>query len=117
MESIVAGVLRQHWAYSTDTRTDPFIDRCLCGVTLRTWGDDNSPIEKLAAHQAVAVMAALQEAGTVEWGVRWPYLSEMYPERTDTKESQEAAQASIDKSFADGALVSRLTLPWQEVEA
>lgn len=64
-------------------------------------------------HQARAVLAAISEAGAVEWGVRWDHISEMYPERTDWAQSPEDAQAIIDKSFATGSVVTRIAAgPW-----
>lgn len=66
--------------------------------------------------QARAVLAALLESGGVEWGVRWDRLSDAYPERTDRKDSRELAQAALDKSFATGSVVLRVSGVWVEVE-
>ena len=103
MESIIAAALLAHPV----TRTG----HCECGARVH-WATP----ENVAAHQARAVLTAISEAGAVEWGVKWAYLSEMYPERTDWKESREAAQASLDKSFADGVVVSRITFHVAAVE-
>lgn len=114
VESIIAEAIAEHpdWGYEVT----PVRITCHGCDWEQVAGDDIDGQPTFVAHQAAVVLAALQEAGTVEWGVRWPYLSDMYPERTDTKDSQEAAQAAIDKSFADGAVVSRIAGPWQEVE-
>lgn len=115
MESIIAAALRVH-------ALDPFQpDFWLCCECGENWPVDGPYVKDIpgtfAAHQARAVLASISEAGAVEWGVRWDYMSEMYPERTDWAQSPEAAQSTIDKSFATGSVVTRIAAgPWTAVE-
>lgn len=118
MESVIAAAINAHWAFSNDTVQVPFVDRCDgCGEVVYTHGTQLK--HALAAHQARAVLAAISEAGAVEWGVRWEALSEIFPERTDWAQSHEAAQATLEGSFAPGEVVTRVVLaelPWTAVK-
>ena len=97
-----------HWHdIGIDPETGPV---CICGENL-------SHLDNTEEHQAAVILKAISEAGTVEWGVWWDRISEIYPERTDWAQSPEAAQATIDKSFATGSVVTRIAAgPWTAVE-
>lgn len=61
------------------------------------------------AHQARAVLAALGEAGAVEWGVR------VGPMPADPRKSKHSALNQIS-AYGYGTLVSRVTFPWERAE-
>lgn len=71
-----------------------------------------------AAHQARAVLAAISEAGTVEWGVRWAGDARQNARRpTRCDSAQEAAELVRDQVIPHmWEVVSRLTFPWKRAE-
>lgn len=75
---------------------------CACD---RTW----KPAEDYAAHIARSVLAALTEAGTVEWGVRRVGQAEINLVARNEKNAH-------DMLLGDEEVVSRLTLPWCRAE-
>lgn len=65
-----------------------------------------------AAHQAAAVMTALQEAGNVEWGT----LGDVGQGSTVYEWSTKESASYYTQKYEGIYVVSRPTLPWQEVE-
>lgn len=57
---------------------------------------------------ARAVLAAISEAGQVEWGVRWG------DGHVATRKSKQSALNQIE--YTAGSLVSRITFPWERTE-
>lgn len=115
---VIADVLLNHraivseWTYAT----------CNCDVTSRDTAQH-------AKHQARAVVAAISEAGAVEWG--WEYQSIIggdYGNRItrnwglDRPLTREESQAHVDAMNKDtkrpdvARLVSRITGPWERAE-
>lgn len=87
---------------------------CACGA----WPDN---AEAHAAHQAAAVLAAISEAGTVEWGVDWPTPEHDYaPLWMSSKSSAETSAKFLagitpDRNPAP-VVVSRIIFPWKPAE-
>lgn len=110
VESIIATVLREHWAFSTDTDDYPrFVDRCDgCHEIVFNHGRDGNQNDAYAAHQAAAVLSALQEAGTVEWGVTGRGGRPFGPMEED--------ESRILGSQPGRTLLSRITTPWERAE-
>ena len=111
VESIIATVLREHWAFSTDTDDYPrFVDRCDgCHEIVFNHGRDGNQNDAYAAHQATAVLSALQEAGTVEWGVQ---LSDSFMENHHG--SRRGAEEVANETGSH--VITRVTLPWERAE-
>lgn len=110
VESIIAGVLRGHWTAHTDIAGDDIRFLCECGtVELVKDSGHSSASAWSTAHQAAAVMAALVDAGTVEWGVLTT-LGMHVPYDSEEDARTIAAQNGSTP-------IRRLTLPWLEVEA
>ena len=118
VESIIAAALAEHTLDYVlpvnDADSPQWIAECDCDWAQIT--DDYRTGELAhAAHQAAAVMAALREAGTVEWGIF---------RKSDAVDAGAFDEATF-KTKADAEwrgswpaeIVSRVTLPWQEVEA
>lgn len=100
MVEVVAAELRKHDArWSLDGNRSRL--ECDCGAEVIA-GD-------ATAHQARAVLAALTEAGSVEWGVAWKGAG---PDGVLAFDSEEDAREAVEL----GGLLSRLTLPWTAVE-
>lgn len=106
VESIIAGVIAAHVAELDQTACPT--GYCVCNERFAT--DDEH-----AAHQAAAVMAALTEAGTVEWGVRMNGEGA----QIEPKPSKSAAYQSAETAGTVGVychVENRFATPWQEVE-
>lgn len=114
LESVIAGVLAWHWSFSTDTDDYPrFVDRCDgCHEIVFNHGREDNQNQSYAAHQARAVLAALGEAGGVEWGVQ--YQTHIEPV-VRTYHSKAIALAMLEDDDSE-ALVFRITGPWTAVE-
>lgn len=104
LETAIAEALAEHrltglaggFGYSFDAKTH----MCRCD---RRWISES----EYADHLAAVVMETIAQHTTTEWGV--DYLDGSY----DVHEDQQMAE-----DFAGGGtVVSRLVLPWQEVEA
>ena len=107
VESIIAAVLGRHQPLiSVDYPTGLVTAvACDCDTTYRD-------LTTHAAHQAAAVLAALQEAGAVEWGVRYEDGSPL-----QRCYSEAYAKECHDDNLDGGpTIVSRLTLPWEPVK-
>lgn len=72
-------------------------------------GETEYPINEHIKAQACAVMAAISEAGCVEWGVR------VGPMPADPRKSRHSAMNQI-RAYGYGTLVSRVTFPWERAE-
>lgn len=104
---VVAGVIREHvvgWQF--DGRRSRL--ECDCGAEVIA-GDG-------AAHQARAVLDALTEAGTVQFGVRWHVGGCSGINRCTSKRHAERQAAKLVESGHEAVLVSRLTFPWTAAE-
>jgi len=112
---VIAGVLAGHQPLISADPGDSWSPpeesvTCTCGEDLGGWVASGSGWEwpnwdaDIAAHQARAVLAALEGAGTVEWGVQTTYCDVI------TVDTEVAAQAIAASSGYP--VVSRLTLPW-----
>ncbi|WP_157884106.1 hypothetical protein [Arthrobacter alpinus] len=109
MDSPLLEVIAEALAYENCKRVNPKADHPIMGY--HTFHPDQREfLRDVQMSTARAVMAAIAATANVDWGVRWSHISEAYPERTDWGMSQEAAQAKLDKSFADGTVVSRVIL-------
>jgi hypothetical protein len=84
---------------------------CTCGESIGSYrrGQSTYARQDHQAHQARAVLAALAEAGTVEWGVAWKGAG---PSGVLAFDSEEDAREAVEL----GGLLSRLTLPWERAE-
>lgn len=92
------------WEASGDYGEHAWLE-CKCG---ETWDVKDEAAAHLA-HQARAVLDALTEAGTVEWGVAWKGAG---PSGVLAFDSEEDAREAVEL----GGLLSRLTLPWGRAE-
>lgn len=99
---VIAEVLAGH-------RLSPVGNWCLsdgCAWSSQNHGQLHADI---AAHQARAVLTAISEAGSVEWGVQ---LSESFTENHhgSRRGAEEAAKET------GSHVITRVTLPWTAVE-
>lgn len=79
-------------------------------------GETEYPVNEHIAHQARAVLAALTEAGAVQFGVRWHVGGCGGINRCTSKRHAERQAAKLIESGHEAAVVSRLTLPWTAVQ-
>ena len=103
---VIAEVLAAHEGVTGDSLgTEVFCDGCGEGESPASTDDK---YQWHAAHQARAVLAAIEQAGTVEWGVRTTYCDVV---TVDTKADAQAI--AKDSGYP---VVSRITGPWTAVE-
>ena len=129
VESIIEAAIVAHLAETIAAEGDGFWIKCRCGVIgeVESDAEDWEPAnEWFAAHQAAAVLAALQEVGTVEWALQQKtfidgdydqtYTSSAIYRNPFTEDEAKNHQWLDPRSPVPTRVVSRLTLPWQEVE-
>lgn len=130
MESIIAAALTTHWARMMCSEGDGFYIECRCGEVghVESDAEDWEPANQWsAAHQARAVMAAISEAGAVEWG--WEYrglIGGKYDRRitrnwtADRALTREEAQSEVDNMNSRhpdiARLIHRTATAWTAVE-
>lgn len=105
MVSIIAAALEDHSEVELEQR----VWTCICGHEFGLITDDTCPAVDHREHQATAVLAAISEAGTVEWGVagRNGYVNEYETE----------AEARLQVATRNGyTLWSRPTFDWERAE-
>ena len=103
---VIAAALVEH----SGDRTQPHFWLCCgCGADWPVDGPYVSDITAThAAHQARAVLAAIEQAGSVQYGVKGEGRVKEYGR--DRRRAQLAARGR------GAAFISRLTLPWTAVE-
>lgn len=71
MENLIAEVLAGHLVGGESEGMGDFTFLCTCGYDEGIGSDWEEAGKLIAAHQARAVLQAISEAGTVEWGIRY----------------------------------------------
>lgn len=111
MVSVIAAALEAHctvnYALDGDGENNNFILCDQCGH--EEMNPSAAEDEWMTAHQARAVLAAISEAGAVEWGVR------VGPMPADPRKSKHSALNQI-RAYGYGALVSRVVTDWASAE-
>lgn len=114
MVSIIAAALAGHqWYDATTDSEDPATGCTGCD----DWFGDENAVDDgtFAAHQARAVLAAISEAGTVEWGVRHDGESTLF----ELKSSKSSAYQAVETAGTVGVhchVEQRITFPWERAE-
>lgn len=117
MESIIAAALASHqWYDATTDSEDPATGCTGCD----DWfGDENAVDDGIfAAHQARAVLAAISEAGAIEWGVAWDGIT-VDPMEAVSHDAARATAAMLTRLSNDGDpayAITRITFPWERAE-
>lgn len=117
MVSVIAAAILDHWAETIAAEDKGFWVKCRCGEIgeVESDAEDWEPANKwMAAHQAGAVLAAISEAGAVEWGTehvaQGSRTIEIHP-----CDSEADAQGAI--AYYGGRTLSSITGPWEPVKA
>lgn len=119
LEGIIAAALNEHWRAHVDIAGDDIRYVCECGAVELVEGSGHSSTTTWSrAHQARAVLAAISEAGAVEWGVfrKSDALAAGAFDEAIFK-TKAAADAFIKLGFLPHVVErveprSRLTFPW-----
>lgn len=125
LESIIAATLLAHWAKTMCAEGDGFFVECRCGAIghVESEAEDWEPANQWsAAHQARAVLAAIEGAGSVEWGVfriTDAPVTRPFDEAKFTTKS--GAEVFIKLGFLERVAKTleprrRLTTPWERAE-
>lgn len=116
-------VIAEVLAYEHCKRVNPKADHPIMGYhTFHP--DQREHLRGVQMDVARAVMAAISEAGIVEWGVQWAGedgVTEYEPSDKATvtsamKADVAWAKRNALKTVTDGELVSRITFPWERAE-
>lgn len=95
MESIIAAALESH-----------------LGRERETWNIDPEYFRE----QARAVLAAISEAGIVEWGVAWSLPEDNGTSIYAKRVSADRVTRNLREAGHVAALVSRVAFPWERAE-
>lgn len=105
---VIAGVLAGHQWYDSTNELDGIRFGCTCLIDDE--GNETALLsESPAAHQARAVLAAISEAGAVEWG------TEYGPDDVEVSISQQSAE-KFSRNHGNRPTVSRIAGPWEVAE-
>jgi hypothetical protein len=111
LEAVIAGVLAGHLADQTTghyRKGGRWEVLCSCGHVSKYKGDPDFDDTEHAAHQAAAVLAALKEAGRVEWAVATRHA-------VTTPVTVPEASARSMATLPGRELISRVVWPWEAV--
>lgn len=116
MVSVIAAVLVIHYSDSAmpadlDSPDPQWIASCDCDWE-GTAANHGAAEALHAAHQAAAVLAAISEAGNVEWAVSYDDGSPL--QRCHTE--RYAKECAADNLDGGPTIVSRITTPWERAE-
>lgn len=113
MVSVIQVVLAKHQRFDASSG----FDGCTCLID-QLGNETASLTEPLYAHQARAVLAAISEAGTVEWGVAWDGIT-VDPMEAVSHDAAKATAARLTRLSNDGDpayAITRITFPWERAE-